>query len=313
MLQINEPIRDIGPLLALTNNPIYRRYDVMAESKITKTTRICQVEGCTNTVRARGFCNKHYERIRLSEGFNPLYAKICKIDDCNNKPIARGLCKKHYSRIRSSIGFPCQKVCSAEGCESPAISKGYCVRHYSQIKNKGRIIGSPKYTQYTPNDIISNGETSKVILRDAYGKHIGEAKIDSEDIDKISEMKWCLNGEYASSCGKLLHRVILSVENESKKVQVDHINHDTLDCRKENLRLCNNAQNQWNRKLCTRNSSGYKGVSYSKKDKIWMSRIRKNNKEIYIGSFANKIDAAIAYDNAAIKMFGEFANTNGLI
>jgi hypothetical protein len=91
---------------------------------------------------------------------------------------------------------------------------------------------------------------------------------------------------------------------------VDHINGNTLDNRKLNLRICKNEENVRNQKLSKRNKTGYKGVSYNKRLEKFCATIRFKNKTICLGHFENKIDAAIAYNNSAIKYFGEFSKLN---
>lgn len=92
-------------------------------------------------------------------------------------------------------------------------------------------------------------------------------------------------------------------------MHVDHINGDGLDNRRENLRVCSPMQNLWNSKKQT-NTSGFKGVTKRASDKAFIARIRVNYKLISLGSFADPIDAAKAYDAAARAHFGEFARTN---
>ena len=100
--------------------------------------------------------------------------------------------------------------------------------------------------------------------------------------------------------------------NTPKGKHTDHINHDTLDNRKCNLRICTVAQNSFNRKLSVRNTSGYKGVSWNKELKKWYASIKFQYKSYSLGLFSNKIDATIAYNMAAKKYFGEFAYINPL-
>ena len=92
-------------------------------------------------------------------------------------------------------------------------------------------------------------------------------------------------------------------------MQVDHINGDRLDNRRENLRIVTNWQNQMNRGMTINNSSGYKGVRLRRSGK-WEAQIRVNKKAIFLGRFYDKLDAAHAYDDAAKKYFGEFARLN---
>lgn len=104
-----------------------------------------------------------------------------------------------------------------------------------------------------------------------------------------------------------MHRLIMYAP---KGMQVDHINGNTLDNRKENLRICTNAENQHNSNKPKNNLSGFKGVTWHKNIKIWTASICKDYKKIHLGIFKTKTQAARAYDQAALKYFGEFAKTN---
>lgn len=103
-----------------------------------------------------------------------------------------------------------------------------------------------------------------------------------------------------------LHRMVM---NAPYGVQVDHINGDTLDNRRCNLRLCSHAENQHN-KNSQAGTSKYKGVYLYKRDKKWRAMIAKNKKNIHLGYFNDEIQAAHAYDEAARQLFGEFARLN---
>lgn len=89
---------------------------------------------------------------------------------------------------------------------------------------------------------------------------------------------------------------------------VDHVNRDTLDNRRSNLRKCSRAQNAVNSKLRVTNSSGYRGVSFSKGR--WAARIRDNYAYVHLGLFDDPVAAARAYDSAALKLHKEFASLN---
>lgn len=91
---------------------------------------------------------------------------------------------------------------------------------------------------------------------------------------------------------------------------VDHINGDGLDNRRANLRQATNAQNQFNKGLASNNTSGYKGVHFVRDKGKWGARIRFNGRQRHIGNYATPEEAARAYDEAAVELFGEFAWLN---
>jgi hypothetical protein len=102
-----------------------------------------------------------------------------------------------------------------------------------------------------------------------------------------------------------MHRVIMDAP---AGIQVDHINHNGLDNRKENLRFCNNRQNHQNGLIKKTSKAPYKGISDH--DGTWEATITVNGKRLWLGAFGTPELAACAYDNAAQKHFGQFACTN---
>lgn len=100
------------------------------------------------------------------------------------------------------------------------------------------------------------------------------------------------------------HRYITEAE---LKEEVDHQNGCTLDNRRKNLRKCNRKDNSKNLKLSKNNTSGHKGVDWSKKNNKWRARIRKDNKEINLGMFVNYEDAVKAREEAEEKIYGDFS------
>lgn len=139
--------------------------------------------------------------------------------------------------------------------------------------------------------------------------------IDKEDLIYFVNRRWhpfknrdklYVRGWIKDSKKKVLfHREILNAPPEK---QVDHINGNTLDNRKCNLRLCNSTDNARNKSAYKSNTSGYKGVS--KAGKKWIGHIGVNKKKLYLGVFSTKEEAALAYNEAAIKYHGEFAKLN---
>ena len=104
----------------------------------------------------------------------------------------------------------------------------------------------------------------------------------------------------------LLHRAIVGETHLS----VDHINGNGLDNRKVNIRLCTQSDNTKNRRKNRMASSRFKGVFLYKPNGKWMSAISVDRNKVHLGYFINEVDAAKAYDAAAISHFGEFAKTN---
>jgi AP2 domain len=90
----------------------------------------------------------------------------------------------------------------------------------------------------------------------------------------------------------------------------DHINHDGLDNRRENLREATASQNVQNRRPQEGTSSRFKGVYFDPRRRNWRARIRIQKTKVSLGCFALEADAARAYDRAAAIAFGEFACTN---
>lgn len=142
---------------------------------------------------------------------------------------------------------------------------------------------------------------------------------DPKDHHLISQYKWHFHPKgyaYASKKGRaiLMHRLILGVIDKPD-ILCDHINHDRLDNRRANIRLCSRSENQ--RNVRPTGKSKYLGVTiqdYVRKNGSVKKRIKAliktPDKLLYLGSFSSEYEAAKAYDTAAKKYHGEFANLN---
>lgn len=107
----------------------------------------------------------------------------------------------------------------------------------------------------------------------------------------------------------MAHRIAWAITHQREPMDViDHINGDGLDNRLANLREATRSQNQQNQGISRSNTSGFKGVSFSRQLGKFTARIRVGTKSKHLGCFLNACDAANAYQQAALKHHGEFAN-----
>jgi len=152
------------------------------------------------------------------------------------------------------------------------------------------------------------------------------ALVDAEDYEWLTrDYKWCVcfsrrkntepspraysrirgSGRACSSKLILMHRLIT---NAPRGLDVDHIDHNGLNNRRNNLRICSRSENNWNQSLDEQTKS--KGVYWDWQRGKWRAYISQFNKRYELGRFEDKTDALRAYDLAAIRLFGEFSFTN---
>jgi hypothetical protein len=149
-----------------------------------------------------------------------------------------------------------------------------------------------------------------------------EIQVDRDDLDLVHAHKWygirrpLKKGEkqYARSSVRTetgsriiyLHRLILGAE---KGQVVDHINGDSMDNRRSNLRFASPSLNAVN-KNTVGGVSGYRGVQRNNRGKKWRARLYVDQKALILGSYETPEEAALAYNEAALAAFGEFARLN---
>lgn len=152
------------------------------------------------------------------------------------------------------------------------------------------------------------------------------AIVDDVDAD-LTEFKWHSstknpNNSYAtrqiypsgqqSRIRFWLHKVILGRmigRTLSDDELGDHIDGNTFNCTRSNLRLANHSGNSFNRKKTSRNTSGFKGVCLYKRTGKWVATIRVNRKQIWLGQFETAEMAHEVYKQASVKYHGEFGRT----
>jgi hypothetical protein len=148
------------------------------------------------------------------------------------------------------------------------------------------------------------------------------ALVDDCDFSKLSKFKWYYANGYAVRNERIdinhksgirrqkriaMHRYILNAQDNH---YVDHCNGNRSDNRRLNIRICTCGDNQRNKPKPKNNTTGFKGVCVDKRNGKFVTRICLNNKIIYVGYFDSVKKAASAYNKAALKYHGEFANLN---
>jgi hypothetical protein len=246
----------------------------------------------------------------LCDACRRLYKKYGEIDLSRKKD--RG-----NAKLNREINSGKCSVCNSKQYISYSRDYGnyLCASHLAQFRRCGKIINkeitknkvwinSYNYLKYYTELIIKNKQTDKEYI----------VKIDKEDVEKLSKAQWGIQtgcsgnkkGVYVRSATLgIIHRCVMGYP---KELVVDHINHDTFDNRKQNLRICTNQQNCMNSSLHSINTSGCSGVSFIKNGNKWWARIGLNGERITLGYFTDKQDAIQARKNAEEEYYGEFRN-----
>lgn len=136
--------------------------------------------------------------------------------------------------------------------------------------------------------------------------------LDPDDLEKFGELgAWIhLDGYILTYNPNTREELKLAQLVMNTSTVVDHINGNTTDDRKANLRLATKSQNMANVPLRSDNKSGYKGVYFNKSTARYTAYITKDQIRIHIGSFKTAEAAAKAYNAKAVELFGDFAYLN---
>jgi len=193
---------------------------------------------------------------------------------------------------------------------------------YKSGSSCGRTAGNaaPVRSREHESLCIGTNTTQPIVMKTIPLSQGFVALVDDSDYDRVSAYKWSAtrtkNNVYGirkvktpegRTTSQLLHRFIVDVNYPD--IDVDHQDHDGLNCQRYNLRTCVRGENDGNRQK-TRGTSRYKGVSFDSHRGLWRAciTIRKTSK--YLGRFQDERQAALAYDEAARANFGAFANCN---
>lgn len=151
------------------------------------------------------------------------------------------------------------------------------------------------------------------------------ARIDADDFALVSRFKWhaaknghgmpyacaCLGKAQAVEMGKRhikMHRLLLGFPPG----EIDHIDGDTLNNCRSNLRSATHTQNQANtsKRNAIAKTSRFKGVSWHRGSRQWQVFMKIDGRNAYLGAFKSEVEAAEHYDSIARKRFGKFARPN---
>ena len=165
-----------------------------------------------------------------------------------------------------------------------------CDKHWQQIRTYGKFFDNNKRTINDLNEIICYNDYAEILLYDIYGNETGRTKIDLDDVDKIKDYKWCKEGVnknkiYITNGNKKvnkLHRYIMGCNDD---MQVDHINGNTFDNRKCNLRVTDLNSNAKNLLINNNNTSGFSGVTFNKRSGTYVCILIFNNLKYNVKEF----------------------------
>jgi hypothetical protein len=189
-----------------------------------------------------------------------------------------------------------------------------CEKHSMQYKRHGKI---SKRTRFDKNEIVIVDDFAEIYLYDKNQNIVGKTKIDTDDVDKCKNYKFFLKiskggKQYVQQrIGRMHLSHIVTGFVKQKGYEIDHINGDSLDNRKENLRIVTHQHNMMNQRvLPSNNTSGEIGVTWNKRVGRWDAQLKLNGKHIYLGTYDNIEDAIAARKNGEIKYFGEYKTIN---
>ena len=204
-------------------------------------------------------------------------------------------------KIEIRICKVCGKICN-DSQRSFNGKTGMCRKHNDQLKKYGRTLDTNPRTVWDPNEIRVLDTYAEIDTYTSTGEVLNTFKLDIEDVPLLQNHKWrtvfkgktkspyLVTGHAGTQGGDQVyfHRLVLGNPNE----EIDHINRDSTDNRKVNLRISYRTQQLANTKLRCDNTQGIKGVYYIQKNNKYRTEIQCNNRHIYSPYYKTKAEAA---------------------
>ena len=197
--------------------------------------------------------------------------------------------------------------------------KGVCSKHMHQILKYGKPLDNNPRTTKDLNDYRIEGDIVIFNVYNQKNEKIDDFIIDLDDIEKVKYHKWrkshnhIVTGLPAKGNQRDLSHIVLDITQEeikNKHLVVDHINGNTMDNRKRNLRICSQSENVLNKSFMSNNTSNFIGVSYRKDRDRYDPEIRKNNIRCHLGYTIDIKEAVYKRLYAEKILFKDFANQN---
>ncbi len=203
----------------------------------------------------------------------------------------------------------CGRYCENIYC---SYGKHLCSKHYFQYRKHGKFLDNNPRTISDRNEYHICGDITYIDLYNIKCEVIAQVIIDTEDLDKVKDIKWKLsNSGYAMNTPKSgptthMSRVIYGEDKLNSELFVDHINHNTLDNRKCNLRAATKSQNAMNSiKMGNPSNNIIPGV-YLTESGNYSATIKHMQQTYYLGTYDTFENAAYARWIAEVLLFGEF-------
>ena len=219
--------------------------------------------------------------------------------------------KKYIQKI---LGYCCVKGCNKHAHATFTDGHEYCKRHYMQMYHHNQILSE---TIFDKNDYIEHGDYIEIILKNKDFDEVGRTLIDIDDKEKVLKYKWYChqyenNKKYCQ--GTLedgykirLHQFVLGLSHNDEKLKdkvIDHINGNSLDNRKSNLRIVSQKENMENTK--PRNPMVGIRIYETASGKLrYGARISSNYKSIDLGTYDSLKEAQDARKAGELKYWSK--------